>query len=253
MQNEFSIKFQDVSFKYPHSSKKILDHMNFEINKGEKVAFVGTNGVGKSTIIKLLMRFYSPTTGIIKINDIDIQTLEIDYLRSLYSTIFQDICLYPFSIKENITCCEEKFDSKKLEISLKNADLIEKVNQLENGVESKLIKSFYHDGIDLSGGEKQKIAIARAFYKDAPIAIFDEPTSALDALTEERLYKKICLLLRDKTIIFVSHRLTSIAFCDKIILVENGSVAESGTYTELMKSKGKFFKMFKAQGKYYEV
>lgn len=253
LKNDLQIKLENVSFKYPNSNKLVLDHMNFEINAGEKIAIVGANGTGKSTIVKLLMKFYSPSDGIIKINDIDIKEIDINYLRSLYSVIFQDICIYPFSIQENITCCEENFDKRKLEVSLKNTNLYEKIERLQNGAKSKLIKSFHPEGIDLSGGEKQKLAIARAIYKDAPIAIFDEPTSALDAIAEEDLYKRLCYLLENKTVIFISHRLTSICFCDKIILFKDGTVAESGTYTELMQLKGEFYKMFKAQGKYYEI
>ncbi len=253
LKNNLRIKLENVSFKYPNSDKLVLDHMNFEINAGEKIAIVGANGTGKSTIVKLLMKFYSPSDGIIKVNDIDIKEIDINYLRSLYSVIFQDICIYPFSIQENITCCEENFDERKLEISLKNTNLYEKIERLQNGAKSKLIKSFHPEGIDLSGGEKQKMAIARAIYKDAPIAIFDEPTSALDAIAEEDLYKRLCYLLENKTVIFISHRLTSICFCDKIILFKDGTVAESGTYTELMQLKGEFYKMFKAQGKYYEI
>ncbi len=253
LKNDLKIKFENISFKYPNSDKMVLNNLNFEINSGDKIAIVGANGTGKSTIVKLLMKFYLPSEGVIKLNDIDINKIDINYLRSLYSVIFQDICIYPFSIQENITCCEEEFDERKLDISLKNSNLYGKIQRLQNGAKSKLIKSFHPDGIDLSGGEKQELAIARAIYKDAPIAIFDEPTSALDAIAEEELYKRLYYLLENKTVIFISHRLTSVCFCDKIILFKDGEVAESGTYTELMKLKGEFYKMYKAQGKYYEV
>lgn len=202
LKNDLQIKFENISFKYPNSDKMVLNNLNFEINSGDKIAIVGANGTGKSTIVKLLMKFYLPSEGVIKLNDIDINKIDINYLRSLYSVIFQDICIYPFSIQENITCCEEAFDERKLDISLKNSNLYGKIQRLQNGAKSKLIKSFHPDGIDLSGGEKQELAIARAIYKDAPIAIFDEPTSALDAIAEEELYKRLYYLLENKTVIF---------------------------------------------------
>lgn len=250
--NEFDITFENVSFQYPKTQKKVLNHVDFEIKRGDKIALVGVNGSGKTTLIKLLLRLYTPTEGCIKINGININEINIESLYMCYSPIFQDICIYPFTILENISCSDDEPEVSHLKRCLKNADLDEAIENLPNGLQSKLFKNFYSDGIDLSGGEKQKISIARALYKNSPIAIFDEPTASLDPIAEEKLYTGLNDLLNNKTVIFISHRLTSIRFCNKIILFSEGKLIESGTFKKLIEKKGEFYKMYKKQGMYYE-
>lgn len=247
-----NITFENVSFKYPNSEEYILKHVDFEVKNGEKIAIVGANGAGKSTIVKLLMKFYQVEEGTIKLNDVDIKEYDTEYLYSLYSVIFQDICMYPFTIRENITCSDTEYNKARFEDSLIVSGLYDKFLNLKNGVESQLMKNFNIDGIDLSGGEKQDVVIARALYKNAPIAILDEPISKLDAVAEENFYMKICNLLKDKTVLFISHRLTSIHFCDKIMFFKEGCLTEYGTFKELMMLRGEFYQMYKIQGKYYE-
>ena len=246
------IKMSNICFKYPNTDKLILDHINIDIGKGEKVAIVGANGAGKSTLIKLMLGLYSPTSGDLMIGDTNIRELCTSYLRSLYSVVFQDICVYPASIKNNIVCGEKNIDKDKLEYSLAMAELEKVIERLPNGIESRLVRCFYPDGIDLSGGEKQRLAFARAIYRDTPFEILDEPTSALDAFSEKKLYEDIANVMTDKTVIFVSHRLSSVIFCDKILFMENGKVVECGNFNELMELKGFFYKMYSAQVKYYE-
>lgn len=238
--NGYEICFENVSFKYPKTDKYVLRNISFTIRQGEKIAFVGINGAGKSTIIKLLLRLYSPTQGHIKINNQDIENIDIDSLRDIYAVVFQDICAYPLSVKENIVAdsINNEVMLQALESNIKITGFDEVVSKLKSGLDSKLYKSVDSDGIDLSGGEKQKMAITRALFRNASVTIFDEPTAALDAFAEEELYKYLGRVLAQKTVIFISHRLESTKFCDRIYLISDNKIVESGTFNELISKNG---------------
>ena len=248
----FDIEFKNVCFKYPNQENYALENINLKIKNNEKLAIVGFNGAGKSTFIKLLTRLYEPTSGEILINNININSYSKEEYYKLYSVVFQDINLYAFSIKENVAMeSVDKIDDNKVYDCLAKAGLKDKIDSLEKGINTSLLKNLDEQGIDLSGGEAQKLIFARAIYKDAPFAIFDEPTSALDALAEYNLYNQFNNILKDKTAIYISHRLSSTRFCDKIVMFKNGHVVEEGTHDELILNKKEYFNMFSLQANYY--
>ena len=248
----FNIEFKNVSFKYPNQENFALENINLKIKNNEKLAIVGFNGAGKSTFIKLLTRLYEPTSGEILINNININKYNKEEYYKLFSVVFQDINLYAFSIKENVAMeSVENIDEEKVYDCLVKAGLKDKIDSLEKGINTSLLKNLDEHGIDLSGGEAQKLIFARAIYKDAPFAIFDEPTSALDALAEYNLYNQFNNILKNKTAIYISHRLSSTRFCDRIIMFKDGKVVEEGTHDELIKNKQEYFNMFSLQANYY--
>ncbi len=242
------IEFKDVYFKYPNTQNYILKNINFKITPYEKLALVGENGAGKTTFIKLLSRLYDVSKGEILINGKNINNYSKEAINKLYSIVFQDFRLFSYSIKDNITIGKE---GSGVEEVLIEAGFKEKLDTLENGIETILYNRSQKDGIELSGGEEQKIAIARALYKDAPFVILDEPTSALDPLAEEEIYLKFNEITENKTSIFISHRMSSCKFCDKIVVLHNGEIIEIGSHKELMENKGKYYELFSAQAKYY--
>ncbi len=248
---QYKIEFCDVTFTYPGTEKVILEHLTFDIKPGEKLALVGVNGAGKTTIIKLLSRLYKPDSGVIKLNGVDINTIDLLKYRSEFSIVFQDINLYATTLAENITLSNE-IDNERLEEVVEKAKLEAILEICPDGLNSQMLKYTDINGIELSGGQKQKVAIARAFYRDANILVLDEPTAALDAIAEYQLYQEFSKMSRNKTSIFISHRLASTRFCDKILLLSNEGVNEIGTHAELMKQNGLYAKMFDAQKKYYE-
>lgn len=248
----FNIEFKNVSFKYPNQENFALENVNLKIKNNEKLAIVGFNGAGKSTFIKLLTRLYEPTSGEILINNVNIKNYSKEEYYKLYSVVFQDINLYAFSIKENVAMESiDNIDENKVYDCLVKAGLKDKIDSLEKGINTSLLKNLDEQGIDLSGGEAQKLIFARAIYKDAPFAIFDEPTSALDALAEYNLYNQFNNILKDKTAIYISHRLSSTRFCDKIVMFKDGHVIEEGTHDELILNKKEYFNMFSLQANYY--
>lgn len=248
----FNIEFKNVSFKYPNQENFALENVNLKIKNNEKLAIVGFNGAGKSTFIKLLTRLYEPTSGEILINNVNIKNYSKEEYYKLYSVVFQDINLYAFSIKENVAMESiDNIDENKVYDCLVKAGLKDKIDSLEKGINTSLLKNLDEQGIDLSGGEAQKLIFARAIYKDAPFAIFDEPTSALDALAEYNLYNQFNNILKDKTAIYISHRLSSTRFCDKIVMFKDGHVVEEGTHDELILNKKEYFNMFSLQANYY--
>lgn len=239
------IIFSNVSFKYEGADEYIIKKFSLAIRSGEKIALVGKNGSGKTTLVKLLCGFYEPQEGTILIDGKNISEYTKKSLQKYFSVVFQDKLLLPFSLEENIALVKsEDIDRDKLECCIK-------FSGLKKQIDRPLIKEANEEGIDLSGGEVQKLLLARALYKDAPILILDEPTAALDAMAEESVYRQYHSMSSEKTSIFISHRLASTLFCDRIILLENGQIAENGTHQELIELKGKYTAMFNEQRKYY--
>lgn len=249
-----SLRFENVSFAYPDSSVDIIHDLSFTIKEGEKVAVVGTNGSGKSTLVKLLSGLYTPREGTIYANNRDIRLFNIKEYYSLLSAVYQNIHILPVSIAKNISLSiEEKTDESRLYDSLKMADFYDKVMSYSNKENQLLLKSVVDDAVELSGGEVQKLALARALYKQGAIIILDEPTAALDPIAEDFIYQQYNNLTKGRTSLFISHRLSSTKFCDTILLLENGKIIERGTHDELLNLGGKYFEMFKIQSQYYEV
>ncbi|HOF99502.1 MAG TPA: ABC transporter ATP-binding protein [Clostridia bacterium] len=244
------IEFRDVSFKYPRGEKHIFEHLNLTIRKGERLALVGVNGAGKSTLVKLMTGLFHPTEGEIFINGVPIGEFEKKALYSMFSAVFQEVNVLAYTVLENVSACDGG-DRARAEEALKKAGLWEKVCSLPKGLDTVLLKVIDEQGAILSGGEAQKLAIARALYKDANMVVMDEPTAALDALAEQDIYERFGELTKGKTALYISHRLASTRFCDRIILLDGARVAEEGTHAELMASRGKYCEMFTVQGKYY--
>ncbi len=252
----YEIEFIDVSFSYPESDKIILDKINFKINSNENIALVGINGAGKSTLIKLISGFYKPTSGKIYINGVDITTIQVQKYQSTISAIFQDSFIPHIKIIENIMCAEltEHINSStkdKVLEALKDAGLIDKIKCLKDKELTYIGREMDENGVDLSGGERQKLAVARAIYRDSNLLLLDEPTAALDAIAESKLYESFASMAKNKTSIFISHRLASTKFCDKILLLNNGVINEAGTHEELLLKKGKYYEMYEMQRKNY--
>ena len=251
--NKFEFRFENVSFKYPGHDNYVLKNVNLTIKDGAKLAVVGVNGAGKTTFIKLMMKLYEPSEGRILLNGIDIKEYNREEYFKLFSPVFQNVESFAMPIYQNISFAEEdKTDMNKINKVLEQSGLSEKINSYEKGVHTNLLKIFDKEGIDLSGGEKQRLAMARALYKDGKVVILDEPTAALDALAEDRMYREFENMIKGKTAIFISHRLGSTRFCDKIAMFEDGMIVEEGTHEELMEKNGKYAYMFGIQSQYYE-
>lgn len=245
------IEFCHVSFKYPRSENFVLRDINLTIRSGEHLSIVGLNGAGKTTLIKLLCRLYDVTEGEIKIDGINIKEYSEEAYRKLFAVVFQDFELFSFSLKENIVLGNEA-EETKLEEVLKKAGLYEDAMKLEHGLDTMLEKNFDEQGTELSGGQKQKVAISRALYRNAPIVILDEPTAALDPVAEYEIYKKFDSLVGGKTAIYISHRLSSCKFCDHIAVFAEDTIKEYGTHESLVKKEnGIYAEMFAAQAQYY--
>jgi len=250
---EYEFEFKNVSFHYPNNDEIILNNVSWKIETGKKLAIVGPNGAGKTTFIKLLCRMYDPTKGEILLNGIDIRKYDHKEYIDLMSVVFQDFKLFSSTIKENIKCARDGKDEKVLEY-LEQAGLKERIEKLKNGIDTYLYSNFGEQGIEVSGGESQKIAIARALYKDTPFVILDEPTSALDPISEYEIYTKFDTLVENKTAIYISHRMSSCRFCDNIIVFDKGEIIQSGDHDELLQSnEGLYYDMWSAQAKYYNV
>lgn len=246
------IEFRDVCFKYPKTDRTVLDHVNITIKRGETLSIVGQNGAGKTTFVKLLCRFYEPDSGEIFVNGIPTREIPLNEYYRLLGVVFQDFSLFSFSVKENISMNTE-CDGEKLRSAIHKCGLDSRIETLPHGTDTYIMKEFDPDGIELSGGEGQKIAIARAVYRGAPIVIFDEPTSALDPIAEYDIYRNFHDLAENRTAIYISHRMSSTRFTDKTAVFAGGKVAEYGTHEELMEiDSGIYREMFTAQAKYYE-
>lgn len=248
---ELTIEFHDVSYCYPNENHLVLSHVSFSITQGEHIAIVGMNGSGKTTCIRLICRLYRPTEGTITLNGKDIWEYDYSEYVNLLSVVFQDFKLFAFTMKENISAATVANQERMVE-SLKQAELWERVEKIPKGVEQYIYTEFDKNGIEFSGGEAQKIAIAKAIYKDAPLLIMDEPTASLDPIAESQVYQCIEKVMKEKTIIFISHRLSSCIFCDKVLVLDSGCLCESGTHNELLLKNGQYSKLWKAQAKYYE-
>lgn len=246
----YQIELRDVSFRYPGAEKDTLTHINLMIRPGEKLAIVGLNGAGKTTLVKLICGFLDPTDGKVLLNNTDIRTYNRrDYYR-LFSAVFQDFSVLDVTIAENIAQTDENINTDMMKRCIGQAGLSEKIDSLPDGVNTHLGKVF-EDGINLSGGELQRLMLARALYKNAPIIVLDEPTSALDPIAESEIYNKYSELTDGRMAIYISHRLASTRFCDRIILIAEGSIDEEGTHDELIARKGHYADLFEIQGRYY--
>lgn len=247
-----TLEVKNVSFKYPHSEKYSLKNVNIKIEKGQTVALVGVNGAGKSTLVKLLLRFYDATEGEILYNGVNIKEYDVLSLRSKIATVFQDYKTFALSVAENVMCreCDEN-DKIQAEQMLKRSGAWDKIAMLEDGVDTVLTREFDDNGAGLSGGENQKLAVARMFAKDFELAILDEPSSALDPIAEYKMYENLIAATENKTVIYISHRLSSAVLSDNIFVLDGGTVSESGSHAELMASGGKYSKMFTLQASSY--
>ncbi len=250
--NDYEIKFQNVSYTYYKAEEPTIKNLSFTLHKGERLALVGLNGAGKTTIIKLMCGLYDPTEGEILLNGKPVNAYNRDEYFALFSGVFQDINELPVSIAENISGeSYERTDQEKLTRCMKQAGLYEKIMSLPEKEKTHLVRSLHDDAIELSGGQKQKMALAKALYKDAPILLLDEPTAALDPIAEQEMYLNYASFSKGKASVFISHRLASTRFCDRIIMLENGGIAEIGTHSQLMKAGGKYAELFELQSSYY--
>lgn len=248
-QDAFEIRIEHVSFRYPGSEKWLFEDLNLIIKKGEKLALVGENGAGKTTLVKLLCGFYPVSKGRILFDGENISLMDKGWLYEKISAVFQDIVVLPFSVGQNVTLSEKNnFDESRIKKCLAQAGIAEKLPNLY----AKMDKRVYESGIELSGGERQKLVFARAIYKQAGFLILDEPTAALDPVAESRLYQQYYEISKDKTTLFISHRLASTSFCDRIILLEQGKIVEDGTHKSLLKVNGRYAEMFRMQSQYYQ-
>lgn len=249
----YSVEFKNICFKYPDSEQDTIKNMSFSAKKGENIAIVGENGAGKTTAIKLLCGLYDPTEGEILINGESITEYSKESYFDLFSVVFQDYHFLPLTVSQNTAlCAEEEINRKRLFNVFKMAGIDEKINSLPQKENSRTDKTIYKDAVDFSGGEKQKLLLARALYKDAPILILDEPTAALDPIAENEIYLKYNAFSSGKTSFFISHRLSSTRFCDRILFISDGKIAEQGTHEELMTKRGGYYRMYQMQSYYYK-
>ncbi|MCI8925625.1 MAG: ABC transporter ATP-binding protein [Lachnospiraceae bacterium] len=248
---KISLKFEDVVFTY-EGRYRVLDHFDLRISAGEKIALVGVNGAGKTTIIKLLCGFYKPDSGRILINGTDISMFRKEDLYGLVAPVFQEATILPFTIAQNISMAEKEMDRGKIKECLIRAGLWEKVSQLPDGMDSMMMNLEADGGVNLSGGQQQKLLMARALYKGAPLLFFDEPTAALDPIAESETYEMFHKMTGEKTAIFISHRLASTRFCDRVVFLEKGSVKAEGSHEELLKICPEYEKMYRIQSHYYK-
>lgn len=246
-----SIEFKNVSFTYPSAEKPTIKNMSFKVNESENIAIVGENGAGKTTAIKLLCGLYYPTEGDILINGKSSKDFSRDSYFDLFSAVFQDYEFLPMTVAENI-CAKSDYDSEKLYSALEQSGIADKIYSLDKKENSFMVKDVYKYAVDFSGGEKQKLLLAKAIYKDAPVLILDEPTAALDPIAENELYLKYNELTKGKLSFFISHRLSSTRFCDRILFIKDGKIAEEGSHEELMALKGSYYKMYQLQSYYYK-
>ena len=249
--NEYEFEFKHVWFKYPDSEEYTLKDINLKWRIGEKMALVGKNGCGKSTLVKLLCRLYDPTEGEITLNGIDIRKYKYEEYMELFSVVFQDSKLFSFSLAENVAANTD-YDSERVTDCVIRAGLGDRLKAMENGIETCLYKDFDENGVEISGGEAQKLCLARAIYKGSPFIVLDEPTAALDPISEYDIYTKFNGIVGTRTAIYISHRLSSCRFCDEITVMDNGRIAERGSHDELLSNGGVYKELWTAQAEYYK-
>lgn len=249
--NEYEFEFKHVWFKYPNSEEYVLKDINLKWRIGEKMALVGRNGSGKSTLIKLLCRLYDATKGEITLNGIDIRKYSYDDYMQLFSVVFQDSKLFSYSLAENVAA-DTDFDSELVENCVRKAGLSELLDKMPDGINTYLYKDFNENGVEISGGEAQKLCLARAIYKGAPFMVLDEPTAALDPISEYDIYTKFNSIVGTRTAIYISHRLSSCRFCDDITVLDNGRIIERGSHEKLIAKGGIYTAMWAAQAEYYK-
>ena len=251
LDNKYGIEFKNVSFKYPGTENYVLKNINLKLNIGERLAIVGMNGSGKTTFIKLLIRLYDPTEGQILLNGIDIKNYDYDEYLRIFSVVFQDFKLFSFGLGQNVGATVE-YDRDRVLRCLNEVGFDKRIDTLEKGLDTSLYRDFDGNGVEISGGEAQKIAMARAIYKDRPFIILDEPTAALDPISEFEIYTKFDEIVGDKTAIYISHRLSSCRFCDDIVVFHKGKIIQRGSHENLLEEiQGKYYELWNAQAKYY--
>ena len=247
------IEFKDVSFRYPNTENNVLSHCSFVINPGEVVGLVGLNGSGKSTIVKLLCRFYDPTEGQILIDDIDNKEYDIVKLRALFGVLFQDYVKYSFSLRENVALSDlsRVEDSTAVKKACDDSNASDFINGWNNGIDENLTRRFDKQGKELSGGEWQRVSLARAFFRNAPVILLDEPSAALDPVAEHQIFEDFSKLSYRKSALLISHRLSSIVLADNILVLEDGHIIEQGSHKDLIKQNGRYAYMFNLQANKY--
>ena len=248
----YELRLEDVSFRYPDTSQDILSHVNLTIKPGEKLAIVGTNGAGKTTLVKLVCGFLDPTQGRVLLNGEDIrQYNRRDYYR-LFSAVFQEFSVLDASIAENVAQQVDHIDIEKVRRCLEYAGMEKTVDALPDALNTKIGRQIHENGVELSGGQIQKLMLARAFYKDSPVIVLDEPTAALDPIAENEIYLKYNKMTKGKTALFISHRLASTRFCDRILFLDQGQIAEEGSHDSLLSLGGRYAELFEIQSHYYK-
>lgn len=251
LDNEYELSVQDLSFAYPDSEEEVLKNITADFEIGKKYAIVGENGSGKTSFIKLLMRLYEPSSGEILLNHIDAQKYKLTEYFQLFSVVFQDFRLLGLTLGQNIAV-NQNYDSELAMTNLDEVDLQDFVKTLPEGLDTYLGTEFDDSGVQVSGGQAQKVAMARALYKDSPIMILDEPTAALDPVAEFEIYQKFDEIVEDKTAFYISHRLSSCRFCDEILVFDEGQIVQQGTHEELVDKPGKYHDLWHAQAQYYQ-
>lgn len=250
--DKYEIEFRNVSYTYSGAEKPTIKNISFKLNRGEKLAMVGLNGAGKTTLIKLMCGLYEPTEGEILLNGKNIRGYDRNEYFRLFGTVFQDINVLPVTVAENISGKKtNETDMPRVYECMKKSGIYDKVMDLPQKENTRLVKSVYEDATDFSGGQMQKLALAKALYKDAPVLLLDEPTAALDPIAEQEMYLSYAEFSKGRSSVFISHRLASTRFCDRIILIADGGIAEEGTHAELMALGGKYAELFEMQSSYY--
>ena len=248
----YELKLENVSFRYPGAEQDTIHNLNLTVHPGEKLAIVGLNGAGKTTLVKLLCGLFDPTEGRVLLNGMDIRGFNRREYYGLFSAVFQEFSILDVTVAENITQTTEEFDEKKLWDCIEKAGLTDAIKELPNGLDTHVGREVYLDGVLFSGGQTQRLMLARALYKDGPILMLDEPTAALDPIAENDIYMKYNDMTAGKTSMFISHRLASTRFCDRIIFVADGHIAEEGTHESLLALGGEYAKLFEVQSRYYQ-